>query len=66
MVDSWITFFSILFEMANYRFIHGNPHSVNNLYRRLDRPFPCFSTSVDEKDIRKTILPLRCQRLWNK
>ena len=66
MVDSWIRNFYNLMNFQNYAFIHTIPQLLNIPISCLDRKFTTFSTSVDEKDVRKTISPLLCQWLWNK
>ncbi len=65
MVDSWIRNFSNRLKIQNLVVIHRIPHLLNIRIRCLDACFSCFSTAVEEKDIRKTILPLQCQLGWN-
>ncbi len=65
MVDKWIRIFSNPLKIQRIVVMHRIPHLLNTRIRCLDACFSCFSTAVEEKDIRKTILPLQCQLLWN-
>jgi hypothetical protein len=52
-------------KLENYVVMHRIPQLFNNRISVLDASFTRFSTSVDEKRLRKTILAPRCQQLWN-
>jgi hypothetical protein len=61
MVDSWIRKFSNPLKIKNLIVIHRIPHLLNTPIGCLDARFFRFSTAVEEKVIRKTILALHCQ-----
>lgn len=60
MVNSWIRIFSNPLKIERVVVIHRIAHLFNNRIPCLDASFSCFSTAVDEKGFRKTILLLHC------
>jgi hypothetical protein len=65
MVDSWIRIFSNPLKIQRSVVINRIPHLLNNRNPCLDASFSCFSTAVDEKGVRKTILTPHCQQPSN-
>jgi hypothetical protein len=60
MVNSWIRNSFIYLKNAKLILIHHIPHLLNNASAGLDQCFVSFSTEVDEKRVRKTILSPVC------
>lgn len=65
MVNSWIRIFSNPLKIESVVVMHPIPHLLNNRISCLDASFSCFSTAVDEIEVRKSIFRLHCQLRWN-